>query len=404
MIPFYSKRNQVYPILWQGRAAVEKHFTASEDWRREAELYAALSGNLPVPEVLESHPKSLVLGFLPHETMLEVLERQEKERFSPEPWEALTAWLKRCYQFCGQLPGEGNLRNFLWDEERRQIIGLDFESYEPCAPKDFGAVLIAAVLEYSPADTPVKRRTAQLLAEKWEVSETAIATERQNLRVRREKNPPRLLSGIVLAGGASKRMGRDKAELRLLNRTLLQWQVDKLQELGIQDIMISGENCATLPGTRVVPDEFPHRGPLGGLHACLRAAQHPQSLVLGVDVPLVPVAVLAQLCRSHSEGVTVLRHAGKQEPLIGVYDSVLSEIIPRMIRERGASVQALSENVPWKCFDYLGPEVFLKNCNTPLDITEVQDVVAAYVKLDCFAETLLASETEGPSDNNMFIT
>ena len=83
------------------------------------------------------------------------------------------------------------------------------------------------------------------------------------------------LSGIILAGGQSRRMGRNKSELRLNGKTLLQIQADKLFALGIGDVMLSGADCAALPGTRVIPDEYAGRGPLGGLHACLKAARNP---------------------------------------------------------------------------------------------------------------------------------
>lgn len=76
---------------------------------------------------------------------------------------------------------------------------------------------------------------------------------------------------------------------------------------GLQDIMLSGENCPALPGARVIPDEYNGKGPLGGLHACLRAAQNPACLVVSVDTPLIPAAALAHLCQAHSGGVTVLR-------------------------------------------------------------------------------------------------
>ena len=64
------------------------------------------------------------------------------------------------------------------------------------------------------------------------------------------------LSGIVLAGGRSSRMGTDKAGLSFRGMTLLEWQVSKLQRLGIEEIIISG--------SRGVRDVFPGRGPLGG--------------------------------------------------------------------------------------------------------------------------------------------
>lgn len=56
MIPFYSKRNQVYPVLRQGHPAVEKYFADMEDWSREISLYDTLGGKLSLPRILHSEP------------------------------------------------------------------------------------------------------------------------------------------------------------------------------------------------------------------------------------------------------------------------------------------------------------------------------------------------------------
>ena len=71
------------------------------------------------------------------------------------------------------------------------------------------------------------------------------------------------VSGIILAGGKSARMGRDKASLPFGNGTLLTAQTDKLRSLGVTDIVLSGY------AEGMVPDETPGCGPLGGLAACL---------------------------------------------------------------------------------------------------------------------------------------
>lgn len=194
------------------------------------------------------------------------------------------------------------------------------------------------------------------------------------------------VSGIVLAGGLSSRMGQQKVLLPLLGITLLQWQVNKLKALGIQDILISGPSNLALPDTRAIPDEFPHCGPLGGLHACLKAARFPCCLVLGGDVPLVPPQVLAQMILCHQGGVTLLTHRGKWEPLIAVYDSALSEKIPPLLMAGGAPIKRLLGQTNVKCFPYCGPEDCLLNCNTPDDYEKVCRCAEQYRKAGIFLQ------------------
>lgn len=372
MIPFYSKRNQVFPAIWYGKAAVEKHFRDMEDWRKETALYESLVGKLPLPCVYEKSPGLLVMEYCGHPTLLDELERQEREGYSPEPWRALAAWLHRCRDLCQMLPEEGNLRNFLWNAERGSIIGLDLEGYHSQPLPDCGAKLIATLLEYAPKDTQVKQTAPLLLSRELSVSLDAVNTMRKSLCASRDRRVSAgKFSGIILAGGKSKRMGQNKAKLVLDGKTLLERQIEKLRALGIDDILLSGSECPELPGTRVIPDRIAERGPLGGIHACMNAAKNQRCLVLSVDVPLIPRSTLAQLCKSYTNGVMVLRHGDKIEPLIGIYDCSLETVIFSLIEKGSAPVRALAEHIEWSFFDYLGPEVFIQNCNSPEDFQSV---------------------------------
>ena len=377
-IPFYSKRNQIFPVLWHGHGAAAKHFAEMDDWLRENRLYAALDGKLALPKVFSCQPGLLVLEYRGEPTLLDELERQEREGFDPAPWKALAAWLRQCHRLSGQLPEEGNLRKFLWTPSDGQVIGIDLERYGPDTPDRCGARHMAAILAYTPEYTQIKRRAAGVLADELNVPESFADDALRALRVRRSSQQAGSLSGIILAGGASRRMGQNKAELRLMGKTLLQRQADKLYALGIQDVMLSGAGCPALPGMRVIPDEHPGKGPLGGLHACLRAAQNPSCLVVSVDAPLIPAAALSHLCRAHRGGVTVLRHGEREEPLLGVYDRCAAGPISALIDAGTYAVRALKDTVCWNCFDYLGPEELLMNCNTPEDFTAAKELAEAY--------------------------
>ena len=118
------------------------------------------------------------------------------------------------------------------------------------------------------------------------------------------------VSGVILAGGLSSRMGKNKAELKFHGVTLLEHQISKLRSLGIEDIVISGYE-RPIVGTRFVPDKYPLKGPLGGIHSGLCAAKNGSCLVTSVDTPLVPEKLLRELVSAHIAGghsMTVLSH------------------------------------------------------------------------------------------------
>lgn len=182
------------------------------------------------------------------------------------------------------------------------------------------------------------------------------------------------LSGILLAGGKSSRMGQDKGALPFRGTTLLEWQVQKLRSLGIEDVMLSGSR-RSVEGTRSIPDVYPNRGPLGGLHACLKAAVYPQCLVLSVDAPLVPPAALAELIRVHRASgreVTLLRHGEKWEPLIGVYQSGLYRAAETVLRSENTAVRRLLDKTGFELVDWPGDEALFLNCNAPEDYERLQ--------------------------------
>ena len=176
-------------------------------------------------------------------------------------------------------------------------------------------------------------------------------------------------SAAVLAGGLSTRMGQDKASLIFGKSTLLNHQIEKLRLLGIDDLMISGWR-EPLPDTRLIPDEIPHRGPLGGIHACLNAAKYDAVLFLSVDVPLVPPEALRALLDAHSGGATVLTVGAKREPLIAVYDRSVLPDAEALLRSDQRAVRLLLDRVSVQEVPFAGDPTLLNNCNTPAEYAE----------------------------------
>lgn len=169
------------------------------------------------------------------------------------------------------------------------------------------------------------------------------------------------ISAILLAGGRSTRMGTDKAALPFGDGTLLTVQYEKLRALGITDIVISGY------GAGMIPDAMPGCGPLGVLAACLPRVQNPCALVISVDVPLVSESTLRKLIEAHTGGVTILRHGGRTEPLIAVYDAALGRTAQALLAADRRAVRALLDSTTCRIVEADADERCFLNCNTPED-------------------------------------
>src|SRR5690348_1515752 len=103
-----------------------------------------------------------------------------------------------------------------------------------------------------------------------------------------ERSPD--VAAFILAGGKSTRMGADKAFVPLDGRTLLARALDLARSV-TPDVRIVGNPETFASFAPVVEDVFRDRGPLGGIHAALRASTKELNLILAVDVPFVSLAL-----------------------------------------------------------------------------------------------------------------
>jgi molybdopterin-guanine dinucleotide biosynthesis protein A len=98
-------------------------------------------------------------------------------------------------------------------------------------------------------------------------------------------------TGIVLAGGRSSRMGRDKALLEHAGRTLLDSTIALLHAAGAGRVLVSGAR----PGHAGIPDDVAGRGPVGGLASVLAGCDDGAVVVVPVDMPWLSVACIDRL-------------------------------------------------------------------------------------------------------------
>ena len=202
--------------------------------------------------------------------------------------------------------------------------------------------------------------------------------------------PQRLLSvtGFVLAGGLSRRMGRPKAALLLGDETMLARQVRLLKSVsrsvavagrpaGFEVLEAHGIRSALGGDVRLLPDELPGRGPLGGIYTGLAWTRTEFNLFLGCDLPFMETRFLRYLAAKAlacGADVTVPESAdGKLQPLAAVYRRRARAAVKASLESGENKVtrfyaDVLCEVVKWPEIAHAGfPQRIFDNMNTPAD-------------------------------------
>ena len=131
------------------------------------------------------------------------------------------------------------------------------------------------------------------------------------------------IGAVILAGGKNTRMGQDKANLVLNGQTFLSRIRGELT--GFEEVLLSvgkGQCRGNPEGLREVPDLYPDSGPMGGLHAALRACESDALLAVSCDMPLFRGDAAAWLCgwlTGEYDAVAAVSRDGRVHPLCAVY-------------------------------------------------------------------------------------
>lgn len=185
---------------------------------------------------------------------------------------------------------------------------------------------------------------------------------------------------VLLAGGKSSRMGENKAKLTYAGKTFTKTLILKAKSLGIEQILLSGFEEKE-ENVQVVWDIYPDRGPLGGIHACMKAMKTPFCLVLPVDVPQIPEEVLEELLLFHEQMMmaekkvpVLLKHHGRRENLIGIYPVEMADYIEELIKENPTSVHRMLDMWGNCCYEADILEWQAANINTQENYQELLSI------------------------------
>ncbi|CAN5535088.1 hypothetical protein BH20ACI3_BH20ACI3_29240 [soil metagenome] len=184
------------------------------------------------------------------------------------------------------------------------------------------------------------------------------------------------IAGLILVGGASSRMGTDKASLLLEGRTFVQRIAEELFAVTDSVTLVGKDSGRLHLNLPTAPDAYENWGALGGVHAALSASPSPWSLIVACDLPFVTAGLFARLAglRGNFEAVAALQKDERPQPLAALYrtDPCLGQA-DQLIKLGQRRPIALLQFVRtrWISFgelqDLSGAEHFFDNINTPQD-------------------------------------
>ncbi len=147
------------------------------------------------------------------------------------------------------------------------------------------------------------------------------------------------IAALIMAGGRSTRLGRDKASEMLLGRPLLQHVIDRVSPVVDEIVVVKArgqqlpEIASALP-LRVVEDLYPDCGPLGGIYTGLSATGAERCLAVACDMPLLVESLLRELLQRSVECDVVMPVLAYPEPLHAVYGRACIEPIRERLEAR----------------------------------------------------------------------
>lgn len=180
-------------------------------------------------------------------------------------------------------------------------------------------------------------------------------------------------TGLILAGGASRRMGRDKAHLPWGDATLIEHVVETLRP-HVDELIVAVKDAGAFGGlrARVVEDLVPDAHALGGLYTGLTLAAYERCFVCACDTPFVnPTLIQFLVQQADGWDLVIPRTREGLQPLHAVYRRTVLPAIEERLRARQWDLHAVVPNARARI---IGPEQIARldpwalsffNVNTP---------------------------------------
>lgn len=185
------------------------------------------------------------------------------------------------------------------------------------------------------------------------------------------------ITGIILAGGKSSRMGTDKGFLKLNNKLFIEYSIEALQPLVSQMLIVSNNPDYDVFKMERVDDLIKDAGPLAGIYSGLKHSRTKYNLVLSCDIPLIKKEVLEKLIEAIDGNFDILQieSNGKSMPLIAMYKKICETTFYKLLQndERRLHVainQCKVKNIVLNSES----DLYTTNINTPEELKTIAHV------------------------------
>lgn len=197
---------------------------------------------------------------------------------------------------------------------------------------------------------------------------------------------------IVLAGGDSLRLGRDKVLEVVGESTLLQRVISRISFLNSDIIVVTAEKRflpeVDYPRLKIIADAYPGKGSLGGIYSGLAASHLSHNLVVACDMPFLSQALIRYMTQLADDFDIVVPRVGNLfEPLHAIYSKDCLEPIERLLKKGTLKVDALFGLVKVRYVeaaeinDFDPKRLSFFNVNTEADLEKAQEIVNEELKL-----------------------
>jgi len=155
------------------------------------------------------------------------------------------------------------------------------------------------------------------------------------------------ITGIILAGGKSSRMGAEKGLIHFKGKPMIEYAIEALSPFCDQIQISANSTSYNFLGFEVIEDEVPKSGPMGGIYSCMKHSKNELNFVLSCDMPLITPQIVSHIIEfTDSYEAAIPWHGGEYfEPLCAVYHKNILPEFKKFIQDGNFRIPDLIRNV-----------------------------------------------------------